>query len=97
MAIAITGAHVWNGLDAQASPEPLTIRVEHDRIAAIGSAESLKTDAEVYSVPKGSYALPGLIDCHVHMTLDPAIASPGDQARVPRDKRACLRCAATTS
>ena len=86
MPIAITGARVWDGVSASVSEIPLTIRIHNDRIVAIGAEPTLVNEAERVDMPRGSVAIPGLIDAHVHMTLDPAVRSPHDQLETPRDK-----------
>ena len=67
------------------SEQPQTIRIEEDRIAAIGPESGLAASARRIDLA-GATALPGLMDAHVHMTLDPAIASPADQLAVPEDE-----------
>ena len=78
-ALALVGARVWDGLAEAPSREPQTIRIEGGRIAAIGAEASLRVDARVLEAGRDAVAVPGLIDAHVHMTLDPSIRSPADQ------------------
>jgi imidazolonepropionase-like amidohydrolase len=116
MAIAICGVRVWDGTAISVPPDRLTIRIEHGRIAAIGAGPELSDDADVIAfdaelrsdaravgVPT---AIPGLIDAHVHLTLDPAIADPRRQLEVSREEletalcsraRAMLRAGITTA
>ena len=82
--IALVGVSVWDGIGEAAEPRPQTIRIEGERIVAIGSEPELARSARVVRL-EGASALPGLIDAHVHMTLDPAIARPLDQLAVPRE------------
>ena len=70
-ALALTGVRVWDGLAERASAGPQTIRIEDGKIAAIGSDPSLARDASVYALTQEHVAIPGLIDAHVHVTLDP--------------------------
>jgi imidazolonepropionase-like amidohydrolase len=48
------------------------IVIEGDKIATVGPAKSVKApaDAEVIELPRAT-VLPGLIDCHVHLTISP--------------------------
>jgi imidazolonepropionase-like amidohydrolase len=116
MAIAICGVRVWDGTALAVPPDPLTIRIEHGRIAAIGAGPELSDQADViaFDAELGSdaraaglpTAIPGLIDAHVHLTLDPAIADPRRQLEVSREEletalcsraRAMLRAGITTA
>lgn len=86
LAVALTGVRVWDGVAAGLSSEPLNVRIEGDRIVAIGRDESLLRDAQSISPGEGSVALPGLIDAHVHMTLNPALRSVEAQLAVEPDR-----------
>jgi len=85
-ALALVGARVWDGNASTTSREPLTIRIERSRIAAIGSEPALARGAQVITAEPGSVALPGLIDAHVHMTLNAALPDWRSQLAVPRDR-----------
>jgi imidazolonepropionase-like amidohydrolase len=63
-----TGAPPRSGLD---------VLVEGDRIAAVGSDLAARADAEALDLA-GRTLMPGLIDCHVHLTFmgDPDEVSP---------------------
>ncbi|MCZ6463852.1 MAG: amidohydrolase family protein, partial [Proteobacteria bacterium] len=82
MALALTGLSVWDGRAERASPRGWTIRIESGRIAAVGPDPELAADAREIPLD-GCTAIPGLIDAHVHLTLDPKIIKPADQFRVP--------------
>ena len=85
-ALALAGVRVWDGVAPTTSAEPQTIRIEGDRIAAIGADDALTDGAETLRFDSDAVALPGLIDAHVHLTLDPAIASPAEQLKLaPED------------
>ena len=63
----LTGLRIWDGegiADADA------VRIEAGRISAVGDASELSADAQTISY-QGATAVPGLIDAHVHMVLDP--------------------------
>ena len=72
--LALTGVRVWDG-EADELSEPQTLRIEGDRIAELGAAPHVARGATVYPMD-GATALPGLIDAHVHLTLDPDIFRP---------------------
>ena len=82
MALALTGLSVWDGRAERASPPGWTVRIEGGRIAAVGPGPELSRQAREIPLD-GCTALPGLIDAHVHLTLDPKIVKPADQFRVP--------------
>ncbi len=82
--VALVGLSVWDGVAEGPDPRPQTIRIEGERIAAVGPEPELAAGARVVRLD-GATALPGLIDAHVHMTLDPAIPRPLDQLAVPRE------------
>lgn len=79
MATTLTGLKIWDGnrqLDANA------IRIESDRITAIGNHEEVSAGSEVVDFA-GATAIPGLIDAHVHMVLDPTRRTPPGAGDVP--------------
>ena len=53
------------------------IVIEGDKIAAVGPASSVKAtaDAKLIELPKAT-VLSGLIDCHVHLTINPNLFGP---------------------
>jgi imidazolonepropionase-like amidohydrolase len=55
-----------------------TIRVEGQRIAAIGARSDLAGDADVIDC-QGATAIPGLIDAHVHLELNPDHHKPPEK------------------
>lgn len=81
MTLAIRGVRIWDGVAERASDAPQTLRIEGGRIAAIGSDASLLDGARVIEPGEGCVALPGLIDAHVHLTLDPGVSDAAAQAR----------------
>ena len=85
-ALVLRGVRVWDGEAQVVSPDPVSVRVESGRIAAIGPEPGLERGARPIDLA-GCVALPGLIDAHVHLDLDPALASPAEQAAVPRAER----------
>lgn len=85
----IRQARLW-GADSDAL-EALSssILVREGRISALGEAAEQQAQAagiDVLSMP-GRVLVPGLIDAHVHLELDPGIRSPADQLAVPYEAR----------
>jgi imidazolonepropionase-like amidohydrolase len=81
----ISGARVWevdfDVIPALSSP----VRVRDGKIVAVGQA-ALAGDrrARLIELP-GRVLVPGLIDAHVHLELDPELRTPADQLAVPED------------
>ena len=83
MTLAIRGVRVWDGVANRTGDLSCTIRIEGGRIAAIGDDPALLDAARVVDPGEGCVAIPGLIDAHVHMTLDPATRDAPTQATRP--------------
>ena len=104
MDLALIGLRVWDGRAQSLSPEPWTIRIREGKIEGLGPQPELAANAQ--GIPlSGATAIPGLIDAHVHLTLDPALSNPSDQLSVPRDslekavqsRAAAMLCAGITT
>jgi imidazolonepropionase-like amidohydrolase len=104
MALAVTGVHVWDGRASALSEGPCRIRIRAGRIVAIDpegqspeevqKRQAARDDgpdpvepAREIALP-GHVALPGLIDAHIHLGLDPKLLSPDDQLKVSAEDRA---------
>ena len=81
MSLALSGLRIWDGTSDALGPERATLRTAGDRILAIGPGLDPGPDDETIALD-GATALPGLIDAHVHLTLDPAIRTPAEQLAV---------------
>lgn len=86
VALALTDIRVWDGESDSCPSQVRTLRIEGGRIAALGSDAELRAGAKIISLP-GCTALPGLIDAHVHLVLDPAVGDPLKQMAPPRKER----------
>ncbi len=85
-------ATLWDGTGA-APRRDVTLRFEGERIAWIGpdARTSRPVNGEAQLDAAGRWLLPGLIDLHVHLTLDPAMPSqPAFAAVVPATTQALL-------
>lgn len=98
-ATTIKVARVWDG---DAVCEADAIRVEQGRITAVGDAEELGKGAVVVSCP-GATAIPGLIDAHVHLELNPdnhkapESTRPEELPRMVQTAAAMVRAGITTA
>ncbi len=94
---------VWDGVAQTYLDGVNAVRVERGAIAALGEAKDLSAGASVRDM--GGVALvPGLIDAHVHMVLDPDVRDPLAQPRgedqldaMARRATAMLRAGITTA
>lgn len=95
MRLVLTGVRVWDGCAAGLSEGPQSVLIEDRRISEVRPGGSWGSESgrsepgaeEVIALP-GCVALPGLIDAHVHLSLDPGLLSPDDQLKVPAAERA---------
>lgn len=83
----VVHARIWEPGDASLSPLSSPLRVRDGRIVALGPAalEAAGTARRV-ELP-GRVIVPGLIDAHVHLELDPALRTPAEQLAVPETDR----------
>ncbi len=85
--ILITEARVWRPEHDLVDPCALPLRIRGGRIHALGQAAfDPPQPATVVALP-GRVVIPGLIDGHVHLELDPQLATPAQQLAVPADER----------
>ncbi len=89
----VIGARVWKTSEETLSPLSTPVRVRGGKILALGDDALQGRD----DVPRldldGRVLIPGLIDSHVHLELDPALQTPAQQLAVPEVK---LRAAMET-
>ena len=62
----------------------MTLRCEGDRIVAMGDDDPHLTGGARIVNFENAFAIPGLIDCHVHMALDPSQSVAKQQQNSPR-------------
>ena len=86
MQLRIDGAQVWDGEAEETSKVPISILISESKIVAMGPDADSGAE-EIISCPPGAVLIPGLIDAHVHLDLDPLIGKPADQFEVSRDDR----------
>ena len=74
---------IWDGV-TQGYAHADALAVADGRIAAVGDIAAIpETD---HRDAAGLTVIPGLIDAHVHMTLDPSLPTPDAQLAVPDDR-----------
>ena len=85
--ILITGARIWESQHDSVGPHAIPLRIRSGRILALGAdAVAMSPVATTIDLP-GRFLSPGLIDAHVHLELDPCLATPAEQLAVaPRER-----------
>ena len=94
----LTNIRIWDGL-AEDYHEAASVEIEAGRILSLGETGPDSRDMS------GLTVLPGLMDAHVHLCLDPAVRSPEDQETDPeallpdmrRRAKAMVRAGITTA
>ncbi len=81
----ISGARVWETNSDSISPLSSPVRVRDGKILAIGEAALAGDDGVRQIALPGRVLVPGLIDAHVHLELDPGLRTPAEQLAVPED------------
>jgi len=81
----ILGSRIWeadfDSLPRLSSP----LRIRDGKIVALGEA-AMAADRSVRRIElPGRVLVPGLIDAHVHLELDPGLRTPAEQLAVPED------------
>jgi imidazolonepropionase-like amidohydrolase len=87
MDFSLYGARVWDGVSPETGRRPGRISVERGIITSIEEGEPSSSSPQIRRLPAGSVVVPGLIDAHVHLDLDPTLMSPEDQLAVARPDR----------
>ena len=82
------GARLWLAEHDRPSADAIPLRIRNGRIHALGAEALAASGSATLLDLSGRVVIPGLIDAHVHLELDPAIASPADQLAVPEAARA---------
>lgn len=98
MDVLIVDARLWDGTGVPVR-EDVDVRIRGDRVVDIGPDLS-REDAEILDA-SGATVIPGLIDAHVHLSMDPGAAwrttTPDDHKQALRAHlRAYLACGFTT-
>jgi imidazolonepropionase-like amidohydrolase len=81
--VALKNLRIWNGIDDAIDSGVDTVMFENGDLTFVGSSEDLlKESVSVARDMGGLYMIPGLIDAHVHLCLDPHIKNPLEQGKL---------------
>ncbi len=81
--ILITGARIWDSDHDGIAPHATALRIRGGRIIALGRDALAMGPATTILDRPGRILIPGLIDAHVHLELDPRLRTPAEQLAVP--------------
>ena len=86
----VHGARLWRGDSDALDPLSSLLHVREGRLIAV-SSEGTEAAGATKDLPvldlEGRFIVPGLIDAHVHLELDPALKSPKEQLAVAESDR----------
>lgn len=78
----LTNLKIWDGTSEALASEHSSVRIRNGQIVELGN----ERDAPDAIDMGGAYVIPGLIDAHVHMCLDPQIKDPFAHGKIAREK-----------
>lgn len=81
MPLALSDLRVWDGHTDSLSDPDWIVRIEGERIVEVGPNPLFSAGCRVVSLPN-QVVLPGLIDAHIHISLDPTVSDPLQQERL---------------
>lgn len=80
--LCLRNLKIWNGVDDQIDAGMDAITIENGRFTFVGSSEELKSESRDMG---GFTLIPGLIDAHIHLCLDPDLQDPLEQEKPGRE------------
>lgn len=83
--ITLTNLKVWDGVRDALAEDIDSLTINNGVITAVGTSPALKARGEVRDMG-GLTVIPGLIDAHVHLCLDPGITAPEEQSKSPDEE-----------
>ena len=82
----LTNLSIWTGEELGHSTQHDAIRILADGTLALTQSGDVHASDQVKDC-QGLVAVPGLIDAHVHLGLDPSVTDPFAHGRVPQDQQ----------
>lgn len=86
--VSLKNLKIWNGVDDTIDHGVDAVTFENGCLTFVGSSEDLGAEVpgSVVKDMGGLYMIPGLIDAHIHLCLDPHIKDPLQQERLAREE-----------
>ncbi len=83
---SLKNLRIWNGVDETIDHGVDAVTFENGCLTFVGSSEDLDSSApdSVVKDMGGLFMIPGLIDAHIHLCLDPHIKDPLEQDKLTR-------------
>ena len=84
--VSLKNLRIWNGVDETLDHGVDAVTFENGYLTFVGSSEDLGSSATDFDVKDmgGLSMIPGLIDAHIHLSLDPHIKNPLEQDKLTR-------------
>lgn len=82
----IENARVWDAGSNALGTAVASVWVRDGRIESVGPKADSSFDGNLRRNASGQFLIPGLIDAHVHLELDPDLRSPSEQLAVAPDE-----------
>ena len=79
--LILTNLKLWDGVSETLDAEYSSIKIRDGKIFELGN---VRDDTDAIDM-KGVYVIPGLIDAHVHMCLDPQIKDPFAHGKIEKE------------
>jgi imidazolonepropionase-like amidohydrolase len=78
----LTNLKIWNGTSEALESEHSSVRIRDGQIVELGKVSDAPDSIDM----GGAYVIPGLIDAHVHMCLDPQIKDPFAHGKIAKEQ-----------
>ncbi|MBQ76293.1 MAG: amidohydrolase [Gammaproteobacteria bacterium] len=86
--VALKNLRIWNGVDDSIDSGVDAVMFENGDLTFVGSSEDLSRESvSVVRDMEGLTMIPGLIDAHVHLCLDPHVKNPLDQDKLSEEEQ----------
>ncbi len=77
---------LWDGVESDYSTEFDALRINEDGSLVLTTSDEVLVDETTQDLA-GAYAIPGLIDAHIHLCLDPRESDPFAHGKVPESEQ----------
>ena len=77
---------LWDGVESDYSTEFDALRINEDGSLVLTTSDEVLVNETTLDLA-GAYAIPGLIDAHIHLCLDPRESDPFAHGKVPESEQ----------